>query len=186
MDKLNAIYKPVEKSITFSSDTGMFSFEDLEETGRIAEEFFQTHEDPDQMEVSDAASEWITKRGKDYFNVIKDGAEVTGFTFSMPCTRENAEDFVTKRINERELFEKIRVMNVKFPPEAIYLCSFFMKEKYRRKGLITMAILKTLNRVTQKLRYTAEVFSWAYTSEGLAAIKKIEKITGIPVRLIAE
>jgi|SRR3989344_4028021 len=99
------------KEVTFSSDGKLISLEDLDITSKIAENYFGTEKDPNQMETSKENREWVYKNQK-YLNIIKYNNEIIGFAFLLPCTKELMESFVSKRINERELFEKDKIYKI--------------------------------------------------------------------------
>ena len=138
----------MESKIVFSSDNGIVNLEDLEETRNISEDYFGTQDDPNQIPTTQETRDWIYKNAKDYLNIIRDNNEIIGYTFLLPCNKKLMQDFISKKINEAELFKKIKKLDFKKYPETIYLCASILKEEFRGKGLSTIAAIKTIKKVT--------------------------------------
>lgn len=162
---LQSNYTAVEDNITFSADTNGLTDEEINETGIIAEDFFDTANDPERLEPSNETGAWIMQKGMDYFDVLKHHDEVIGFTFTMHCTKVQEEEFISKTITGKELFEQVNKQENPRISESIYLSAFFIKKKYKGKGLTITAFLKTLNKVTENLKYKPSLFAWTYTKE---------------------
>ncbi|GEM_PF-4072437 len=162
--------------ITFSSDTEGFERSDLDATSEIAEEYFETKKDQDQVSPSEELKNWIYKNCRDYLNVIRDGEKIIGYSFRIPTSVDLMNSFLRKEINEKQLFEK--VMNQDFPkiPQAIYLCSTIIKESYRGKGLAFEGSIKILEKFKKD---KPVLFSWPFNESGKNLDKKISKISGL-------
>src|SRR3989344_9318563 len=130
-------------NITFSSDNKRINEEDVAEASSLCETYFKTQLDTSQIPTSTENNKWIYHHLKDYINLVREGDEIIGYSFMIPCTLSLMNDFLKKNINEAELFERIKQLNPSFPT-AIYLCDSFVKEKYRKKGLATTAFIKAL------------------------------------------
>lgn len=116
--------------ISFSSDTGKVSKQDIEETSRMSEEYFKMENDSSQAPASQENKEWVHKNSN-YLNIIRENDSIIGYVFMLPCTKSLMEDFLAEKIDEATLFAKIRLIKFKDFPEAIYLCSAIVQEKFR-------------------------------------------------------
>ncbi len=171
-----------KNNISFSSDEGKISREDLDETSRITEEYFGTEKDPSQMATTPQNRDWIYKNARGYLNIIRNNGEIIGYVFMLPCNKRLMEDFVTKKIDEATLFEGIKKMKLDGVPETIYLCASIVKEEFRGKGLATAAFVKAINYVTHNLRSKPTLFYWRYSKEGEKLAKRVE-MSGLELRV---
>jgi len=94
--------------ISFSSDDGKISMEDLDETSGLTEKYFGTKNDPNQIQATPKNRDWIYENIPNYINVIKDNGKVIGYALMLPCTAKLMEKFLNKKINEAMLFENIK------------------------------------------------------------------------------
>lgn len=168
--------------ITFYSDTRDISRADLEITGKMAEDYFGTAHDPEQMPTTKETRDWVAEYIPDYLNIIRDDKEIIGYAFMLPCNIKIMNEFVTKNINERVLFEGIKKLDI-INPEAIYLCASFVKENYRRRGLSTTAFVKAINNVTSQGKSKPVLFYWAFTVAGERVAKKVAEMAGLDLKL---
>ena len=137
----------MKERITYSSDSGYMSLDDNIKTSKLAEDYFGMDDDPSQMKATDESRKWVMSKGKFYNNIIRDGKDIIGFTFMLPTTTNLMNLFIENKITESELFENIKNLGIEEKPEAIYLCSAFIKPEYRRKGYVTNAYVKAINKI---------------------------------------
>lgn len=154
------------KGITFSSDTGPWKREEIDETSRLTEEFFGMQNDSDQIPATKENRDCVFKNTNNYLNIIKNDGEIIGYFFILPCTNVLMNQFVNKEINEARLFEEIKKVKWKGCPESIYFCSVIIKSEFRRKGLASLAAEKTINKITKNGKYKPNLFYWAYSKAG--------------------
>jgi len=171
-----------KSKIVFSSDSGIFKLTDLDECRKISEDYFGTQNDSSQLPATQEVRDWIYKNVKDYTNIIKSNGKLIGYTFLLPCNKKLMLDFISKKINEAELFEGIKKIKIKDIPETIYLCASIIKEEFRGRGLSATAAIKTINKVTNNLREKPILFFWGYSENGKKVSKKIAKLTGLEVK----
>ncbi len=148
--------------ITYSTDAGL-TYKDLRDTAEMAEKYFGTEKDPSQMPTDENASKWLLENIPDCVNVIKDNEELIGFTFIIPCNEDIMNQFLSKKINEAQLYEEVKKQKAHKNFTAIYLCSAFIKPEYRRKGLAAKAVMKSIKKITKKI---PTLFFEAYSEEG--------------------
>lgn len=175
MDKIK------EDKITFSSDGGSVNDKDLAESGRISEEYFKTHSDSNQLQVGEETHKWILNN-KEYLNLIKYDGKVIGYSFAFPSNKKEMGEFISGKINEATLFERIRELRFKGCPEAIYLCASVVKKEFRRKGLASMASIKIINKIIGKSKSRPIIFYWGYSKEGDKLAHNISRITELELR----
>ena len=168
----------MKQMFSFSSDTGRYSREDIEETARISEEYFGTMKDSEQMSTVRENRDWVYENCRDYLNIIRRGDEVIGYSFMLPCTSRLKQEFISRKITEAELFAEIQKLNIK-KPEAIYLCASVIREEYRRKGLAVNGFVKLIEKI--KKHSKPVLFYWGYSREGEFLANKVAKITGLKI-----
>ncbi|MFA5174366.1 MAG: GNAT family N-acetyltransferase [Candidatus Pacearchaeota archaeon] len=169
------------RNISFSSDTGNFTRRDLDDTSKISEDYFGTQKDPNQIPTVKKTRDWIYKNTPDYLNIIKHNKKVIGYAFMLPCNKRLMASFLSKKINEAEMFEDIKKLDLNKRPETIYLCASVLREDYRGKGLATTAFIKAINRIT-KNTYNPILFYWKYSEEGRSLLKRVAKLTNLELK----
>ncbi|MDE1849072.1 MAG: hypothetical protein KGH55_03510, partial [Nanoarchaeota archaeon] len=164
-----------KENISFSSDGIRATRKDLDETSRISEDYFGTQNDPEQMAVDSNTKKWVEENVLDYLNVIKNDQDVIGYAFLLPCNRTLMNEFVSRQINEADLFKRIKkIKNIGDNiPETLYLCASVIKNGFRHKGLATEAFVKMINKITENGRYRPILFAWAYSKKGGKLVNKI-------------
>lgn len=167
----------MKKNISFSSDTNQIAREDLEITGKMSEDYFGMQKDPNQLPATPETKDWIYKNSKKCVNIIRNNDEIIGYAFMLPANKEIMQEFILKKINEKTLFEKIKILDLNQPPETIYLCASIVKKEFRNKNLATMAFIKIINKITNNLKVKSVLFYDPYTNEGNKLTLKIAKLT---------
>ena len=158
--------------ITFSSDIG-YSRKDLDETSKLAEEYFGTKKDKNQIPTTKETRDWVFKNIQDYVNLIKHNGKIIGFSFAIPTNKKIMNMFLNSKITERELFEKVKTSEIQDIPEAIYLCSAVIKKEYQQKGLAITAFTKTIGNILSSSKEKPVLFYEPYSIEGDKLAKKI-------------
>lgn len=171
-----------KRDFSFSSDTGNISRKDLDETSKIAEDYFGTQKNNNQIATTPENRDWFYKNIKDCINIIRFKEKIIGFSFTMPTTKKLMNSFISGKINERELFEKIKQEKIQQFPEAIYLCSAVIKKEFRRKGLVKEAFLKSLNKIISNSNKRPILFYESYSAEGNSLAKKIADLIGLTLK----
>jgi len=171
-----------EKDFKFSVDGGGFNLEEIRAASKLAENYFNTHEDKEQININDKYTQWILDNIPDYLNIIKFKGDVVGFNFILPSDNEMMDKFILKEINEAELFNRIMKKSEYSNPEAIYLCAVFIKDRFRRKGIVLEASVKSIKKVTGSNKIKPILFYWAYSKEGKRLAEKVSKIVGLTLK----
>ncbi len=169
------------KNITYSIITGNVKFSDYQETGKLAESYFHTHNHPDEMQISDELAKFIIKNFPEFDNIIKNNGEVIGFTFILPCTKEGMDLFLNNKITENKLTDYIKysILNKKY--ESFYLCVAFIVPEFRNKHIIFDGFKIHINKLLT-LSKNPEFFCWIYSNEGKNLISKLSKEFNIVIK----
>ncbi len=165
-------------AITFSSDAQNLSFKDLRDTAELAESYFGTQKDPEQMPTTEAESRWLFAHIPECVNVIKDDGKLIGFAFIIPCREAIMRDFLSKRIAEAQLYARVKKEGINATNfTVLYLCSAFVKPEYRKQGLASKAMFKIITILMKKrnLKTIPPLFFEGYSENGnkfAAAVKR--------------
>jgi transcriptional regulator with XRE-family HTH domain len=166
--------------ITYSIEIKRLSKGDFEKVAELAEEFFQTAKNYEQMPSEEITYEFI-KKFAGSLNVIKDNKKVIGHTFILPCDKKSMTDFIEKRITEKQLFYRIRDKISANDYSALYLVSAQLIPEYQRKGLAVKSFVMQI-KAYQKLIKRPVLFFWPLSKEGLSLAKKAADITGLELK----
>ncbi len=113
-------------------------------------------------------------------NIIRQENKIVGLTLIFPCRKELMNDFISKKITEADLLDKLKKSPSNRKPEAIYLCSALIKPEFRGKGLALKSFIKSIKN-NFNLKYRPPLFYWGYSNEGDALSNKIAKILNLPI-----
>ncbi len=169
--------------VSYSSDEANTIRADLDETSRISEEYFKTETDSSQLPTSKQTEDWIFENGLQYLNIIRADNIIIGYTLILPCKLRLMNNFLRKKINEAELFEEIKKIKFEGVPKSLYLCAAVLKEKFRGQGLATVAILKSIDKITNLGKEKPILFYFKYSEEGERLVKKIADKTGLELKM---
>ena len=95
----------------------------------------------------------------------------------IPATQKLMEQFIAKKINERELYQKIP-LHVKY--ECIYLCSALVLPEYRGRGLAKRLMKKAIKSI-QKDHPIKCLFYWGFSGAGTQLSCSIAKELHLPL-----
>jgi predicted acetyltransferase len=90
--------------------------------------------------------------------------------------------FIASKITENELFEGIKDSVDYTNFETIYLCSVVIIPEYRRKGLATKSIIKSIKKIIGKRKIRPVLFYWGFSDAGKKACEKVAKIMELEVK----
>lgn len=164
----------------FSIDSSVLSKKEIEEGRELAESYFETSSDPDQIPANKENSTWMRKEIPTCLSIIRHKKKIIGFALVIPCTKELMHQFISKEITEAQLFEKIKISQAYKTREAIYFCSVFVRPEFRGRGLalesLTFAIRNSFD-----LSKSPPLFYWAYSKEGDALAKRLAHDLKLPL-----
>lgn len=170
-------------NIIYSSDTNKASKEDVEIISQMAENYFKMREDPTQIKAAKETKEWIYTKFPESLNIIKNKDRIIGFTWVLPCSKELMNQFLEKKLNEFELFERIKQRTRKEKIESIYLCSSIIEKDFQNRGLATKGFVKSIKLITKNKHSNITLFYWPFSKEGKALAEKVAKLTNFELEI---
>jgi hypothetical protein len=153
------------------------SLSNYERLIKLADEIFAMRTDPDQLNVDQQIIERLKEIHPSTVSEQSDENGPVAWLLVIPTTIELMNQFLSKEINEKELFEMTRP-GEKF--EALYLCSALVLEEYRRKGIIKRLAFTAIDDIRRDHPLKA-LFVWSFTREGDLASEALAKLTGLPL-----
>ncbi|MDF2438265.1 MAG: GCN5-related N-acetyltransferase (GNAT)-like protein [Bacteroidota bacterium] len=149
---------------------------------QLAEEVFAVRNDPDQLDVNEHVIEHLQKIHPCSVSEYDDGNGPVAWILIFPTTSKLMNDFLEKRISEKQLFESTP-LDIKY--DAIYLCSGLVLPEFRRKGIAKRLALEAIAEMRKDHPIKA-LFAWAFTSEGDAGAEALSKETLLPLYKIGK
>jgi GNAT superfamily N-acetyltransferase len=151
--------------------------ENLKRMIKLAEEFFDMKNDPDQLAVDE---ENIAKLRAIHYATMSEESNDNGpiaWMLVIPTKRVLMEEFVRGGINERELLAKT-------PPgiayDAIYLCSALVLPEHRGKGLAGGLAARALRSILADHPIKA-LFYWGFSGGGDALASSLAREFALPL-----
>lgn len=143
----------------------------------LAEEFFQTKNDPAQLSVTEDVMDRLRVLHPATLSEFDDGNGPVVWILLIPTTSRLMERFIGETIGEKELLEKTPAAG---PYEAIYLCSALVLPEYRGRGLAIKTALGAI-RAIMKDHPVKALFTWAFSREGAGLAQALAHETGLPL-----
>jgi len=144
---------------------------------RLAEEFFDVKNDPEQIAVDESVMQKL--RALDPASMgeksTKDGP--VAWVLVIPTTSALMDEFIGRKISERALLERTKIGNTY---NAVYLCSALVLPEYRKKGIakqLTVAAIRDI----QKRHRIKHLFYWSFSDEGTGLAESVAKAVRLPV-----
>lgn len=160
-------------------NSDQISSADRDELLLMVENYFDTQHDPEQMQIPPPGTKtsWISARIPECGIVIKLNNAVVGSTLILPCSLTLMQGFVTGRINEAQLSEKIQEKSHPYASmQATYFCSAFIVPEHRGKNLALRALQFSIQNIhAEKL----PLFYWQYSQEGKIIAEKLKTHFGV-------
>jgi GNAT superfamily N-acetyltransferase len=145
---------------------------------RLAEDFFNTRDDPDQISVTEETMDRLRKiHPATLTEEAREGGPIA-WMLVIPTTKGIMEEFVSGRINERELFETTPLTG---PYRALYLCSALVLPEHRGKGLALSLTCRAIGAIQQD-HPIETLFFWGFSVEGMRLASAAARKTGLPLR----
>ncbi|MFZ4619968.1 MAG: GNAT family N-acetyltransferase [Bacteroidota bacterium] len=154
---------------------------------QLADEFFETKNDPSQLDISEEVMEQLRSIHPATMGEISNDEGPIAWTIVIPTERSTRERFMNGEIGEKELLsttldEHDRHLegdgHVKFT--AVYLCSALVLPEFRGKGLAKKLVLDSI-RAIQNDHPIDELYVWAFSGEGNALAEKIALELQLPL-----
>lgn len=144
---------------------------------KLAEEFFDTKNDPAQISITPAT---IDKLKKIHPNTLTEKRNRNGpiaWLIAIPTTMALMKRFVHRKISEQELLDGT-LPGGRY--EALYLCSALVLPEFRGRGVARSLISKTIKSI-QKQHPIQCLFYWAFSVEGKRLADRIAEEFDLPL-----
>lgn len=156
----------------------------------LAEEFFATKEDPQQLDITEAVMEQLHALHPAAMGEAADGNGPIAWTIVIPVPRAARDLFLSGAIGETELLTAVdRQLGAdgQLPADgdahlltSLYLCSALVLPEHRGKGLAKRLVLDSLAAIRAD-HPIDELIVWAFSNEGNALAQRISMETGLPI-----
>jgi hypothetical protein len=147
-------------------------------TRAIAEQFFGTANDPDQIPITEESFHKLQKLHPKTMLYRLENSEPISWVIVLPTSEALANQFLKGEITERELLNLSEPM-VRY--EALYLCSAFTVSEHRKKGLAIQLLKEAIDSIPHI--ENVKLFAWSYSFEGSLLVKKLERGLGVKIYL---
>lgn len=144
---------------------------------RLAEEFFAVKSDPSQISVDEEVLARLQRIHPATVSEERDENGPIAWVLVVPTTQPLMEQFVTRRINERELLEKTPIGA---PYTNIYLCSALVLPEFRGQGRAKRMAVDAIRSIQSDHRI-GSLFFWAFSAEGKALAASIAREASLPL-----
>ena len=151
--------------------------DNLERMIRLAEEFFDMKNDPEQLSVDGETMEKLRKIHPDTMSEENDGNGPIAWMLVLPTTTPLMEEFTRGTINERELFDRTLPGGTY---DALYLCSALVLPEHRGKGLAGRLAIRAVNGIRRD-HPIRSLFYWGFSAEGDRLAASVAKEAGLPL-----
>ncbi len=145
---------------------------------KLAEEFFETKNDPGQLAIGEGVLERLRALHPSAVTQESDDGGPVAWLLLLPTTSGVMEKFLAKEIGERELLDLT-------PPgasyDAVYLCSILVLPERRNKGLARRLTVQGLRAIMADHPVRA-LFVWEFSEEGGRLARAVAQELSLPLR----
>ena len=169
--KLLILFEVVYLSFFICAIMNVMPKNNLERMIQLAEEFFATKDDPSQISINRKIMLKLERIHPSTMMEKKTSKGPIAWILVIPTMHKLMEQFVARKINERELLDKTP-LRVKY--DSIYLCSALVLPEYRGRGLAKSLMIKAIKSI-QKDHPINCLFYWAFSKEGKNLASSVAK-----------
>jgi GNAT superfamily N-acetyltransferase len=144
---------------------------------RLAEEFFDMKNDPDQLAVDGETMARLRAIHPDTMSEESDNNGPIAWMLVIPTMHALMEKFVRGEINEREILEGTSPGG---RYDALYLCSALVLPEHRGKGLARRLASRAILSI-MKDHPVRSLFYWSFSPEGDALAVSIAREFNLPL-----
>lgn len=149
----------------------------LERMIRLAEEFFDMKNDPDQLTVDSGTMGMLRAIHPATMMEETDENGPIAWMLVIPTTHGLMEKFIRGEINERQLLDATGPGG---PYDALYLCSALVLPEHRGKGLARRLASRAITSI-RKDHPIASLFYWGFSGAGDALAATVARELGLPL-----
>jgi hypothetical protein len=145
---------------------------------QLAEDFFNTRDDPEQISVTEDAMARLRTIHPATLTEETDERGPIAWILVMPTTRLIMEKFISGEISERDLLE---ATPLKGPYQALYLCSALVLPEHRGKGIALSLVCRAIEAVRRD-HPIESLFFWGFSLEGEKLAEAAARKSGLPLQ----
>ena len=144
---------------------------------RLAEEFFDAKNDPEQIAVDEAVMERL--QALDPASLAQEANEdgPIAWGLGIPTMEEIMHRFLAGSINERELLE---LTSAGRSYEAVYLCSALVLPEFRKKGMARKLTVNSIREILAR-HPVRTLFYWSFSEEGTRLAESVASAVNLPL-----
>jgi hypothetical protein len=144
---------------------------------RLAEEFFATKNDPEQISVNKKVMLRLKRIHPDTMTEKSTSKGPVAWILVIPTTQKLMEQFIAKKINEMELLNKTPL---RANYDSLYMCSALVLPEYRRRGLAKHLMTKAIRSI-QEEHPIQSLFYWPLSKEGKTLAASVAREISLPL-----
>jgi len=139
----------------------------------LAEKFFGTASDPDQIPIT--MESWDKLQALHPKTIVYTEAEgqPISWVVVLPTTKDLMDRFLAGEISEKDLLDKTQPADYY---QALYLCAAFTVPERRRQGLAMKQFKQAIEGISTKGQ--AALFAWPFSDEGRSMLKRAQAELG--------
>jgi ribosomal protein S18 acetylase RimI-like enzyme len=149
----------------------------LERMIQLAGDFFQAHDDPDQISVDENIIQRLRELHPATITQEEDEDGPIAWILLIPTTEYVMNKFIAGAINENDLLNLTPKNTI---CTALYLCSALVLPEYRGKGIARRLTVEAVKSMQQQFPLKS-LFYWSFSLEGEGLALSISKETGLPL-----
>jgi hypothetical protein len=151
--------------------------ENLTRMIQLADDFFDTRNDPSQISVDQKVMNRLKKIHPSTMTEKCNRKGPVAWVLVIPTTQKLMERFIKGEINEREILKKTP-LHIKY--DAIYLCSALVLPEYRKKRIAKRLMCKAIKSIMKEHPIKA-LFYWAFSTAGRKLAASVAKNLTLPL-----
>ncbi len=144
---------------------------------QLADVFFATKNDPNQISVTEKDREKLLQIHSVTMSEQNNGNGPIAWVLIIPTTHEIMLQFIAKEFNEQELLDRTP-LQTKY--DSIYLCTALVLFEHRGKGIAKRLACDAI-RAIQINHPIKNLFFWAFSDEGEKLATAIAESTNLPL-----
>jgi hypothetical protein len=153
--------------------------DNLERMIQLAQEFFNTKEDPNQISVDEETRARLLAIHPNTMTEVRNDDGPIVWLLVIPTTTDVMDQFLSKKINEQQILERT-THGGKY--EAVYLCSALVLPEHRGKGMAKRSGVLAVKEI-QKQHDIKGLFAWTFSQEGEKLAVSIARELELPLLL---
>jgi Acetyltransferase (GNAT) family. len=151
--------------------------ENLARMIKLADEFFETKNDPMQISVNGETRTMLKRIHPSTMTEKRNKKGPIAWAMVIPTTGDLMKQFTSKKISEQELLYNTPLRK-KY--NALYLCSALVLPEYRGKGVAKRLVVKAVKAI--RVKHPIEFFFyWEFSVEGKKLAVSIAKEFALPL-----